>query len=65
MATKWSHEFIEQRLAEHHRWQHDLEAQYTHEIIDEVQALPKRKPRSGDLFAISPDVVQRALVVRQ
>ena len=66
MATEtFSHEFIEQRMAEHRRWQHDLEAQWTHEIIDEVQTLPKRRPRSGDLFEIAPDVVQRDLVVRQ
>lgn len=66
MATEtFSHEFIERRLAEHHRFLHDLEAQWTHEIIDEVQTLPKRKPRSGDLFTIAPDVVQRDLVVWQ
>ena len=64
-SSKWSHDFIERRLAEHHRWQHDLEAQWTHEIIDEVQCLPKRQVRSGDLFSIAPDVVQRDLVVRQ
>ena len=65
MATKWSHEFIEQRLAEHHRWQHDLEAQYTHEIIDEVQSLPKRQVRSGDLFSLLPEAAPRNVVVRQ
>ena len=66
MATEtFSHEFIARRTAEHRRWQHDLEAQWSHEIIDEVQCLPKRRPRSGDLFEIAPDVVQRDLVVRQ
>ena len=64
-SSKWSHDFIERRLAEHRRWQHDLEAQWSHEIIDEVQCLPKRQVRSGDLFSIAPDVVQRDLVVRQ
>ena len=66
MATEtFSHEFIARRMAEHRRWQHDLEAQWTHEIINEVQCLPKRQVRSGDLFSIAPDVVQRDLVVRQ
>ena len=63
MATEtFSHEFIARRMAEHRRWQHDLEAQWTHEIIDEVQCLPKRQVH---LSYIAPDVVQRDLVGRQ
>ena len=66
MATEiFNGEFIARRIAEHKRLQHDLETQWSHEIIDEVQTLPKRRPRSGDLFKIAPDVVQRDLVVRQ
>lgn len=59
MATEFNHEFIERRLSEHRRFQHDLEAEWTHEIIDEVQALPKRKPRTGDLFTILPDSFEK------
>jgi hypothetical protein len=65
MATKFTPEFLEQRMAQHARLQHDLEAQWTHEIIDEVQALPKRKPRTGDLFTLLPDSTESDLVVRQ
>ena len=59
MATKWSNEFVERRMEEHRRFLHDLEAQWVNEIIDEVQALPKRKPRTGDLFTLLPDVLHR------
>jgi hypothetical protein len=66
VATEtFNHNFIERRMAEHQRMQHDLEAQWTHEIIDEVQALPKRRPRSGDLFSLLPDDLNRVVVVRQ
>jgi hypothetical protein len=67
VATEFNHDFIERRMAEHKRMQHDLEAQWSHEIIDEVQALPKRRPRSGDLFSLLPDELHqvRAVVVRQ
>lgn len=56
MATKWSEEFLSQRMDVHRRYQRDLEAQYLSEIIDEVQALPGRKPRTGDLFSMLPDL---------
>ena len=54
-------------MSEHKRMQHDFEAQWTHEIIDEIQSLPKRKIRSGDLFSMLPDELHqvRAAVVRQ
>lgn len=65
MATKFDGAFIERRMAEHKRFQHDLEAQWVNEIIDEVQALPKRKPRSGDLFTMLPDALNRNVVVKQ
>lgn len=60
-------QFIERRMSEHKRMQHDFEAQWTHEIIDEIQSLPKRKIRSGDLFSMLPDELHqvRAAVVRQ
>ena len=65
MATEFNSRFLDERMEQHRRLVHDLEAQWTHEIIDEVQCLPKRQVRSGDLFSIAPDVVQRDLVVRQ
>jgi hypothetical protein len=70
MATKRKFDaaFIEEFMAEHKRYQHDLENQYINEIIDEVQALPKRKPRTGELFTLLPELEQRKqrnLVVRQ
>jgi hypothetical protein len=65
MATKFTAEFLEQRMEQHRRFQHDLEAQWVHEIIDEVQSLPKRRPRSGDLFTLLPDDLPRHSVVRQ
>jgi hypothetical protein len=67
MATKRKFDaaFIEEFMAQHKRFQHDLEAQYVNEIIDEVQALPKRKPRSGELFTLLPDPLQKDLVVKQ
>jgi hypothetical protein len=65
VATKFTAEFLEERMAQHRRFQHDLEAQWVHEIIDEVQSLPKRRPRSGNLFTMLPDDLPRHGVVRQ
>jgi hypothetical protein len=64
MATEFNAQFIERRMAEHKRMQHDLEAQWSHEIIDEVQSLPRRQRRSGDLFSMLPDDLH-AVTVRQ
>ena len=50
MATKWNDEFVERRMAQHRRWQHAVESEAIREIIDEVQTLPIRKPKSGQLF---------------
>jgi hypothetical protein len=50
VAIKFDHDFIERRMAEHQRWQHEVEYQLMEDIIDEVQALPKRKPKTGRLF---------------
>ena len=54
MATrvygKWSAEFLEARMAEHQRWQHEVEYALMEEIIDEVQALPLRRPKTARLF---------------
>lgn len=62
MATKFDAAFLAQRMQEHQRFLHDLETQYVHEIVDEVQALPKRKPRTGDLFTLLPDVAHETRV---
>jgi hypothetical protein len=52
----WTAEFLEQRMAEHQRWQHAAENALIEEIIDEVQALPARAPRkSGRLFEVLPE----------
>jgi len=47
---KWSQEFLERRMEEHRRSMHATEKRLIEEIIDEVQALPKRQPRSGMLL---------------
>ena len=52
MATKFTAEFLETRMAAHRRLIHDLEDEYVNEIIDEVQELPKRKPKMGRLFPL-------------
>ena len=65
MATEFNSRFLDERMEQHRRLVHDLEAQWTHEIIDEVQALPKRRPRSGDLFTLLPDESERNVMVRQ
>lgn len=46
----WSREFLERRMEEHRRWQHHTEKKLIEEVIDEVQSLPKRQPRSGMLL---------------
>jgi hypothetical protein len=46
MATEFTAEFLERRMAEHRRWQHETEYRLIQEIMDEVQALPKRRPRT-------------------
>jgi len=47
---QWSREFLERRMEAHRRWQHATEHELIEQIIDEVQSLPKRKPRSGMLI---------------
>ena len=47
---KFTAEFLERRMAEHKRWQHAVEYLLIEEIIEEVQALPKRKPKTARLF---------------
>jgi hypothetical protein len=41
---------LELRMEEHRRWQHEVEYALMEEIIDEVQALPLRRPKTGRLF---------------
>lgn len=55
----WSAEFLEQRMADHKRWQEQTEHAQLEEVIDAVQALPYRPPRkSGRLFELKPEHVQ-------
>lgn len=42
--------FLDERMEQHRRHQHHTEKKLIEEIIDEVQALPKRQPRSGMLL---------------
>lgn len=46
----WSQEFLERRMEEHRLCMHHTEKKLIEEIIDEIQALPKRQPRSGMLL---------------
>lgn len=62
MATEFNAAFIERRMAEHQRWQHEVEYALIEEIIDEVQALPKRKPKSGRLFELDMSTQLRGMV---
>ena len=59
MATRvygtWSAEFLEARLEQHRRWQHEVEYAMLEEILDEVQGLPPRKPKTGRLFLELPN----------
>ena len=50
MATEFNAEFINRRMEEHRRWQHAALHELLTEVIDEVHALPPRKPRTGLLF---------------
>ena len=43
-------EFLEARMEAHARKLHATEKRLIEEIIDEVQSLPKRQPRSGMLL---------------
>lgn len=54
MAIKFDEAFLERRMEEHRRWQHEVEYALVEEIIDEVQALPKRPPKTARLFLEIP-----------
>ena len=55
---KFDAEFLQSRMDAHRRWQHEAEYALIEEIIDEVQALPKRRPKSGRLFEVLPELGQ-------
>lgn len=57
----WSREFLERRMEQHRRWQHHTEKKLIEEIIDEIQALPKREPRSGMLLEFPEQMTQSRL----
>ena len=61
MATKFTAAFIERRMEEHKRWQHDAEYALIEDIIDEVQQLPKRKPKTGRLFDELPPHISQTI----
>ena len=54
--------YLETRMEQHKRWQHAAEHALVEEIIEEVQALPRRKPKSGRLFELLPANVQASIV---
>lgn len=60
--TKFTPEFLAARMADHQRWQHAVEYELIEEIIDEVQQLPIRKPKSGRLFELAPEQLRNLLV---
>ena len=62
MATKYSMEFLEQRMEQHRRWQQQAKHLLMEEIICESQELPKRQPQTARLFEILPGHVQASLV---
>lgn len=58
--TRFDAEFLERRLAEHRKWRHEVEYAMLEEILDEVQNLPPRKPKSGRLFLELPEHLREA-----
>ena len=42
--------YLDAAMEQHRRWQHEAEHCLVEEMIEEIQALPKRKPRTGRLF---------------
>lgn len=54
--------YVDARMEQHQHWQHEAEHAMLEEIIEEVQALPRRKPRSGRLFDVLPEHVQASIV---
>lgn len=47
MEPKFTTEFLEERMRRHHLWLHQEEHKLIEEIIEEVQMLPRRKPRGA------------------
>jgi hypothetical protein len=42
-------------MEQHRRWRHEVEYAMLEEILDEVQNLPARRPKSGRLFLELPE----------
>jgi hypothetical protein len=59
---RWSAEFLERRMEQHRIWQHEAEHCLIEEVIEEVQALPRRQARAGRLFELLPEHVQTSVV---
>ena len=60
MATKFTAEFLEQRMQAHRLWCHEVEHALVEEIITEVQQLPLRKPKPGNMFVQMPSHLEEA-----
>ena len=54
--------YLDERMAQHNRWQHKAEHVLIEEIIDEIRETPPRRPRSGHLFDLLPEHVQSSVV---
>jgi len=50
MAIEFNREFIERRMELHRRMQQEAVHKLVAEIIEEAQALPRRKPKTAELF---------------
>lgn len=55
MAIKFDEAYLEKLMADHRRWQHEVEYALIEEIIEEVQTLPKRPPKTARLFLELPE----------
>jgi hypothetical protein len=55
VAIEWSDEFVERRMREHQLWRHEVEYALIEEVLEEVQKLPARKPKTARLFLDLPE----------
>lgn len=67
MATEFTAEFLEERMATHRRLRQLEENRLMREIIEEIQELPRRRPKSAmlpfddlDEFPAAPNIRARS-----
>jgi hypothetical protein len=61
-AIRFNAEFVERRMAEHKRQQHEAEYILTQEIIQEIQAMPRRKPKTRPMLELLAPDFQRLVI---